>query len=66
MNYLRLKGKLIEKELTYKDCATAIGISVTSFSKKVNGSSKFYIEEASLLSKMLELTKDEKIDIFLN
>ncbi len=52
MNYLRLKGKLIEKELTYKDCATAIGISVTSFSKKVNGSSKFYIEE--------------KIDIFLN
>lgn len=66
MNSLKLKVKLLEKKLTYKDCASAIGISVTAFNNKVNGTSKFYIEEASVLSEKLELTKDEKIDIFLN
>ena len=66
MNCCKLKGKLVEKGLTYKDCATAIGISVTSFSKKMNGTSKFYVEEAICLSKILSLTTEEKINIFLH
>lgn len=66
MKCYKLKGKLVEKGLTYKDCASAIGISVTSFNNKMNGISKFYIEEVVILSNILALTSEEKIDIFLH
>lgn len=64
MNYLKLKGKIVEKELTYKDCAEFIGISTTSFNKKMNGSSRFYIEEVKLLVQLLNLKDVEIINIF--
>lgn len=65
MDYCKLKGKLVEKRLTYKECASVIGISVTSFSKKINGSSKFNIDEVICLSNILSLTPEEEINIFL-
>ena len=60
-----LKGKLREKGKTYSDCATAIGISTTSFSEKINGRRNFTVEEANDVSVYLEMTDKEKVDIFL-
>lgn len=60
-----LKGKLREKGKTYADCATAIGISTTSFSEKINGRRNFTVEEANDVSAFLEMTDKEKVDIFL-
>lgn len=64
MNYAKLKGILSEKGKSYADCARAIGISVTSFSNKMNGIRKFSIPEANDLSNYLNLTKEENLLIF--
>lgn len=66
MNINKLKGKLVEKTVTYADCAEVIGVSVTTFSNKMNGTSKFYVEQAQVLSEFLKLSNSERIDIFLN
>lgn len=65
MNLNKLKGKLRECDTTYAKCANAIGISVASFNLKINGKSKFYIEELEQLGDFLEMSKDERADIFL-
>lgn len=66
MNIDKLKGKLVEKRKTYEDCSKHLGITITSFSNKMNGRSKFYVDEINKLSNFLKLSNQEKIDIFLN
>ena len=66
MNNAKLKGKLRECGKTYEDCSRAIGITTTSFSNKINGSSKFYIDELEKLGDYLEMTNNEKAEIFLH
>ena len=63
MDKLKLKAKLVEKEKTYKDCAKALGISVSSFANKANEKSKFTVPEAKALSVFLEMTNDETMTI---
>jgi hypothetical protein len=62
----KLKGKLVEREMSYEKCANSLEISITAFNNKMNGHSKFYIEEAKQLGDILNMTQQEKIDIFLN
>ncbi|UZQ49080.1 DUF739 family protein [Clostridium kluyveri] len=62
----KLKGKITETKKNYLDCAKALNISTTSFSNKINGKSSFKVEEAVKLSKYLNLSYDEKVDIFLS
>lgn len=62
----KLKGKLVEKKKTYEDCSRDLGVTISTFNNKMNGRSKFYVEEINKLSGLLELTNEEKIDIFLN
>lgn len=66
MNTDKLKGKLVEKRKNYNECSKALGITITAFSNKMNGHSKFNIEEVNSLANYLNLTNQEKIDIFLN
>ena len=66
MNIDKLKGKLVERRKTYKDCAEHLNITITAFSNKMNGHSKFYVEEVNRLSELLELSTNEKISIFLS
>jgi transcriptional regulator with XRE-family HTH domain len=65
MDLDKLRGKLTEKRKTYKDCAKHLNITITAFSNKMNGKSKFYIDEINKLASLLELTNEEKINIFL-
>ena len=65
MNLDKLKGKLVEKKRTYDDCSNFLGIAIATFNNKMNGKSKFYVEEVNKLSEFLELTQSEKVDIFL-
>ena len=64
MNLPKLKGKLTECDRTYEMCAKAIGISTASFSDKINGKSKFYIDELQMLGDFLEMDDEEKFKIF--
>lgn len=65
-NLNKLKGKLLEKGKTYQDSAGYLGISTNAFNDKINGKRRFYVDEVNKLSILLELTDEEKIDIFLN
>ena len=62
----KLKGKLKEKGVTYQGGADALGISITSFSNKMNDKQKFTVLEAHSLSNLLEMTNEEKVSIFLD
>lgn len=65
MNLNKLKGKLREHNSNYNETADFLGLSVTAFSNKMNGKSKFYVDEIEKLSERLNLSDAEKIDIFL-
>ena len=66
MNLAKLKGKVREKGKNYEQCAKAIGRSVVTFNAKINGSVKFYIDELTTLGDFLDMTPEERADIFLH
>ena len=66
MNAPKLKGKIREMGKSYAECAAAIDISTTSFANKINGKSKFYIDELEKLADFLRMTSEERNNIFLN
>lgn len=66
MQLNKLKGKIREKNETYKTCAKALGKSETAFQLKINGKSPFYIDELNTLGDFLGFTQEEKADIFLS
>lgn len=66
MNCNKLKGKIRERGSSYRECAKVIDISETGFANKINGRSKFYIDELETLGNFLGMTDDEKADIFLH
>ncbi len=66
VNIPKLKGKLRERNVTYAQCAKEIGMSITSFSQKMNGKSRFYIDDLEKIGNLLNLSNPEKVDIFLN
>lgn len=61
----KLKGIMVEKGKTYAEGARIIGCSTTSFSAKMNGKRNFTVPEANDLSEALNLSKDERVSIFL-
>ena len=66
MKLNKVKGRLKEKNITYYEFSSMLGMSVTTFSDKINGKKRFYIDEVKAISKILKFTDEEKIDIFLN
>ena len=66
MDYAKLRGVLSEKKKSYRECALALGMSVTSFSNKMNRKSRFSVPEANGLSEFLELSDREKLRIFFD
>ena len=66
LNLKKLKGKLVEKGKTYNDAAKHLGVTTNTFNSKINGKTRFYVEEINSLAEFLELTLEEKTDIFLN
>lgn len=65
MNLAKLKGIIREKNKNYVQCANSIGKSVASFNSKMNGKSNFTVVECEDLGNFLEMTDDQKIEIFL-
>lgn len=61
----KLKAKLVEKDIGYRECADAIGMKLTTFNSKINKKSTFDIEEAKAIADFLELSDEERVDVFL-
>ena len=66
MELKKLKVKLFTKNLTYEDISRVLKISVPTFSNKINGKNEFTLSEVTKLSVYLNLSKEEKEEIFLN
>ena len=62
-DYSKLKGRINEKKLTLTDVANRIGITIQSFSKKLNGEVDFKTTEIDKLMNILQISKRE-IDIY--
>jgi hypothetical protein len=66
MNFDKLRGKIAERNITYAKCADAINTSTTTFSKKMNQQGEFSVSDINQLANFLELSQQEKLDIFLS
>lgn len=51
--YCKLKGLMVENNITQMQMAKLLGISVSTFNQKLNGKSDFTIQEAKKISKIL-------------
>jgi DNA-binding helix-turn-helix protein len=64
MNFKKLKDELFINGLKYEDVAKMLNISTTSFSNKINGKVDFTLSEVVKLSNFLNLSTEEKENIF--
>lgn len=62
----KLKGLLVQKEVTYSDLAKCIGRSTTTIQKKISGERKWDWEEMQKIRICYSLTDDEFMNIFFN
>lgn len=65
MKVNKLKAKIKECGRSQKECADYLGLSLYAFNLKVNGKNRFYCYEAEKLGKFLNMSDNEKVDIFL-
>ena len=65
MNINKLKGKIVEKEKSPDELASAMGISVATYYRKMSDAEKITIGEAKILKAELEMTDAEATEIFL-
>ena len=56
--YDKLKGKLKENRLTYRDIAHLLDISEVAVANKINGVSDFYVGEAIKILRFLNLNSN--------
>ncbi|HAG04069.1 MAG TPA: hypothetical protein DCG28_01400 [Lachnospiraceae bacterium] len=60
----KLKAVIIEKGFTQDQIAELIGMSSATFSYKLNNKVEFKASEILIISKVLELTTQQTMDIF--
>lgn len=60
----KLAGKMRERRITQKKMATALALSEQTISAKCTGKIRIYTDEAFLISQLLELSKEERLEIF--
>lgn len=63
-NTLEFKAMLIRKGYTAEELADAIGITKVTMSYKVNNKREFMASEINAISKVLDLSLEEKEKIF--
>lgn len=66
MNRNALKAKIVEMGMTIEQFCTKAGFSRTTFWRKLRGKAEFDREEMVRISKTLNLSKEEMLNIFFN
>lgn len=61
MNINKLKAKIVEEGMTQEKLATKLGISVQALNAKLNKRSSFTIEEAQMITKVLNIDNPGEI-----
>ena len=62
----RLKGLIVEKQVTQEVVAESIGVNRSTFYRKMKNNGDFSLEEAKKIKNVLDLTTEEAVDIFFN
>ena len=65
MDINKLKGKLVEKQVSVESLAIMIGVNRSSMYRKFNNAEKITIGEAIKIKSAIGLTDDEACEIFL-
>ena len=63
--FSKLKGRMKELNLTQEDVSHALGISIQSFNKKINGKVPFKLEEVVVITDLLDISSEVK-EYFFN
>ena len=66
MNLNKLRGKIVERGMNIEQLAIAIGVDRSSMYRKLNAFERITIGEATKITKVLSLTSDEAVEIFLS
>jgi cyanate lyase len=66
INKQRLKGKIVEKDLSYKNICNKLGIGLSTFYAKLNGKTEFTLKEGYELATMLDFNSEDVLNIFFN
>lgn len=65
MNSSKLKIKMLETNISIKDVADALNISMQALYKKINGETNITIEDVRKIKNILNLNDEEVKEIFL-
>lgn len=66
INYPKLKGLMVERGLEVNKLAEILGISRQAVSEKINGKTKISLIDAQIISQALNMTKEERDEIFFD
>lgn len=66
MNKALLKSAAYKNGFTFCTLSKKLGTTPQMFSRKANGSSRFFVNDVIKIKKVLSLTQDEVFDIFFN
>lgn len=58
-NYNKLKGRIVEKDMTQNDVAEKINIAKSTLNLKLNNKIAFSQDDIISISKVLEISKEE-------
>lgn len=61
-----LKVELFKNKISYKKLAFYIGVSVNTINKRMNGRGEFDCAEATLISDLLGLDVNKRVEFFLS
>jgi DNA-binding XRE family transcriptional regulator len=61
LNANKLKGKIVEEGTTQEELASKIGMTLQALNKKLNGRSKFDIDEAHRIIEVLRIENPTEI-----
>lgn len=63
-NLKKLKAKLIENDVTVEQAAKCLDIDTSTMYRRLNGESKFLVDEGEKLAVLLKLSGEEALSIF--
>lgn len=64
VNLEEVNKRVTNSHISFRGIAKELGISPASVKNKLDGKTKFYVDEVDILSKMLHLTVGERNSIF--
>ena len=63
-NLKKLKAKFVENDVTVEQAANFLKIDASTLYRRLNGDSKFLIDEGEKLAQLLHLSGEEALSIF--